>query len=260
MANCETFGRAIFETLASGLPNVAQRKENAAAEYLEHLPYARFVQGVDEALEAIEAILHTYEVLSSRALEIGYLFDDVFLSRLLVSKICKRKAMGIADFDGTLYHKEDPERTERCIAAFQKYEVRVLCSARPLEDLLHQLDVFNLKVDWIIASSGAIVSKGSGEPLWMTPLPAFDLPHGTPIIFEGNVLQVATLSKEASSYEFRTEIYQGQPFVSHWKASKLHAVHRLLKTLDWLGQVQVFGDGPYDRELITYFDGQRIIC
>ena len=258
MASCETFGRSIFETLASGLPNVIQKKKNAAAEYLEHLPYARFVQGVDEALEAIESILPHYEMLSFMALEIGTLFDDAFLSRLLVSKICKGKAMGIADFDGTLYHKEDLEKTERCLAAFQKFEVRVLCSARPLEDLLYQLDFFNFKVDWIIASSGAIVSKGSGEPLWVTPLSTLDLPSGNPITFDGNILQVITLLKEASSLKFRTEIYQGQTFVSHWQASKLHAAHRLLKTLDWSGQVHVFGDGPYDRELITYFDGTLI--
>ena len=43
-STCETFGRSIFETLASGLPNIAKATGNAAAEYLQHLPYARFVR------------------------------------------------------------------------------------------------------------------------------------------------------------------------------------------------------------------------
>jgi glycosyltransferase involved in cell wall biosynthesis len=37
-ASCETFGRAIFETLAGGMPNVGRATGNAAAEYLRHVP------------------------------------------------------------------------------------------------------------------------------------------------------------------------------------------------------------------------------
>jgi hydroxymethylpyrimidine pyrophosphatase-like HAD family hydrolase len=54
------------------------------------------------------------------------------------------------------------------------------------------------------------------------------------------------------------EIYQGMAFINDWQASKLQAVLRLLRHIDWHGQVRAFGDGPYDNELLTYFDGTLI--
>ena len=43
-----------------------------------------------------------------------------------------------------------------------------------------------------------------------------------------------------------------------WKASKFRSTHKLLNYINWKGQVCVFGDGPYDTELLNYFDGVLI--
>src|SRR5690606_15302194 len=60
-STCETFGRSIFETLALGLPNVARATNNAAAEVLKGLPYARFVDDPEDALENIKELLNNLE-------------------------------------------------------------------------------------------------------------------------------------------------------------------------------------------------------
>ncbi len=49
-SHCETFGRSIFETLAAGIPNIAKRTENAAAEFLHDLPYVKFIDADHEVL------------------------------------------------------------------------------------------------------------------------------------------------------------------------------------------------------------------
>lgn len=262
-STCETFGRSIFETLASGLPNIARRTGNAAAEFLENLPYVRFVDDDLQALEAIEEILAHLSVLSSLALEIGDLYDDEILSRLLVAKICGKDTIAISDFDGTLYHKDDPEKTSRSITAFKQFPHRVICSARPMDDLLEKLKLYDLKVDWIVGCSGTIIADGQGIPIWVRPLDLETVSYleshvldSKRIRFENHVLQIAMPSTSMPSiFGLRSEIYQGIAFISHWKASKLRAVQRLLRYIHWQGQVQAFGDGPYDRELLTYFDG-----
>lgn len=265
-STCETFGRSIFETLASGIPNIARKTGNAAAEFLEHQPYIRFVDNESETVNCIEEILSHLSRLSCMACEIGNLYDDEILSRLMVAKICGSEPLAISDFDGTLYHKEDPEKTLRCITAFRKFPVRILCSARPLHDLLDQLKFYNLDVDWIIGSSGAVVTNRDGKPLWITPIEPSEvadleklIPNTTPLEMEGQIVQIAIPTAiPPSIFGFRSEAYQGTTFIAHWQASKLHAVHRLLRHLNWMGQVRVFGDGPYDRELLTYFDGTLI--
>ena len=265
-STCETFGRSIFETLASGLPNVARKTGNAAAEFLEHLPYARFVDDDHDALEAIEQILAQLPQLSSLALEIGELYDDEILSRLLASKLYSKEVIAISDFDGTLYHKDDPEKTERCLNAFQRFPKKVVCSARSIDDLLGKLKHYGLHVDWIVGASGSIVADGQGNPLWLRPLDIDSISYlenqmqGTKRIeFEGQILQIAVPAEAIIPlFGLRYEIYQGTAFIAHWEASKLRAVHRLLRYIDWRGQVRAFGDGLYDKEFLTYFDGTWI--
>lgn len=260
---CETFGRSIFETLASGLPNVARKTGNAAAEFLGHLPYARFVDNQTEALEAISEILSNLTRLSTMALEIGKLYDDEFLCRLLVAKILKKDFIAISDFDGTLFHKDDLPKTQRSIEAFKNFPLKVICSARPLEDLLENLRTYNLTVDWIIACSGAVIANGKGELLWLIPLNLEDMielenliPNTKRIKVADKVIQMAVpLEMLPRKLGLRTEIYQQTAFIAHWEASKFHAVNRLMRYLDWSGNIRIFGDGPYDQELLTYFDG-----
>lgn len=266
MSLCETFGRSIFETLALGIPNIAKLTGNAAAEFLNNLPYARFIDDDNEMLNAIEETLANLSMLSSMAFEIATLYDDRKLSQLLVATICKKECIAISDFDGTLFHKDDLEKTQRCIEAFRNYSVKVICSARPIESLIPMLKLYNLEVDWIIGCSGAIVTNGQGILLWFVPLEFEKIIHlenlldtTTRVEAEGNILQIASPIKLLPAIlGLRMEIYQNMAFIASWKASKLHAIHRLLDHINWSGQVHAFGDGLYDIEFLTYFDGITI--
>jgi glycosyltransferase involved in cell wall biosynthesis len=260
---CETFGRSIFETLASGLPNIARVSGNAAAEFLQGLPYARFSDHDNDILLAIQDILSNLPKFSAMACEIGELYDDTPLSQLLLAEICQKDSIGICDFDGTLFHKDDPQRTKRCMDAFKKYPIKVICSARTIEDLVKKMQSHQLEADWIVGCSGAVVADGKGEVLWYTPIDPADhdhlkqlIPHAKLIEMDGKKLQLAAPADSLPDiFGLRIEIYQRVAFIAHWEASKLHAVHRLLRHINWQGRVSVFGDGPYDAQLLTFFDG-----
>lgn len=106
-STCETFGRSLFETLASGLPNIARATENAAYDFLNNSPYIRFVDNNKAALDIIEEMLVNLSKLSALALEVGELYNDEILSKLLIAEICNKDVIAISDFDGTLFHKND---------------------------------------------------------------------------------------------------------------------------------------------------------
>lgn len=265
-SNCETFGRSIFESLALGLPNVAIKSGNAAAEYLDDLPYARFTDNIKMMSAEIDSMLEKIEILSHLASEIGELYNDVLLSQMIVAKIIGSPLIAISDFDGTLYHKDDPLKTKRSFEAFKNYPLKVICSARPLKDIFKQLQQYNLDVEWIIGYGGGIITQGDGKVLYEMPLNSEDIITLQALFSESNIckynrqpLQVTTsypISHKLIGY--RVERYQQEIFISNWKASKLHAVHKLLRHINWKGQILVFGDGPYDNELLTYFDGIKI--
>ncbi len=248
------------------MPNIAKATENAAAEYLQHLPYARFVDDEYQAVEIIDEILLHLPELSEMAMEIGTLYDDEMLSRLLAAKICNKNAIGIADFDGTLFHKDDHEKTLRCMDVFRRFPVRVICSARPIQDLQARLKFYQLEVDWMIGCSGSAVANGQGQLLWLTPLNLHhvshlerSIPQAKRLEVDDHVLQIAGPIESLPNLKgYRLESYQDTAYIAHWQASKFHAVHRLLRYLNWSGQVQVYGDGPYDSELLAYFDGTLI--
>ena len=104
------------------------------------------------------------------ALEVGKLYDDQILAKLLIARIYNKEVMAISDFDGTLFHKKDPKRTEQNIEEFKQFRLRAICSARTIDDLLNQLKLNDLEVDWIIGCSGGIVADGNGNILWTVPL------------------------------------------------------------------------------------------
>jgi glycosyltransferase involved in cell wall biosynthesis len=265
-STCETFGRSIFETLASGLPNIARAKNNAAAEFLKHLPYAQFVDDDEQSVNIIDEMLANLSDLSNMALEVGKLYDDEFLSKLLIAKISDTQCIGVSDFDGTLFHKNDDVATIHWINVFKKFPLKVICSARPVNNLLEKLKAYNLKADWIIGYSGSIVTNGTGEIIWQTPIDKKQLinlesliPQAKRIEFDGQVLQLTAPAESLPKlFGVRIEVYQDIDFISHWEASKLRAIHRLIDYISWSGQVQAFGDGPYDLEFLTYFDGKII--
>lgn len=266
-STCETFGRAIFETLASGLPNVVSLAYNAATEHLRGTPYAFFYDDEDGAVAAVEAALSDYSRRSELALEVGELFDDVVLAGLLRAEVLGGEILAVSDYDGTLFHKDDSERTRRCVAAFQRYPQRIVCSARPIPDLLAAMERFGLTAQYVVGWSGAVVADACGRPLWRSVLSTAEaralaalLPAcAVPILDGGEPIQFAAPAADVVVPPgVRVEAYQGTAFVGRWCNSKLHAVHRLLRHIGWSGRVRAFGDGPHDVPLLTYFDGVRV--
>lgn len=256
-STCETFGRAIFETLASGLPNVARRKGNAAAEFLANAPYAHFCDDLADSLAAIDIVLQDLQALSALATEVGSIFDEFQLSRLLVAEITDAPILCVADWDGTLFHKDDPDRTSRAFAAFRKFPLRVVCTARTVVDISSALMAHQLEVDWIVGCSGAVVADGAGRTLWIVPLNA-TFAGLQEVLVNGQDVQAYGPEVPPIAVGWRIETYQGISFISRWEASKLRGVLRLLRHLDWRGRVRAFGDGKYDEELLMWFDGTLI--
>jgi glycosyltransferase involved in cell wall biosynthesis len=266
VSSCETFGRSIFETLASGLPNVAMKQDNAAAHYLADRPYVHFVENHEQAVASVEEMLAQLPQLSSMAIEVGHLFDDEILSRLLVAEVGAKDPMVVSDFDGTLFHKDDSGRTERSMDAFRSYPQRVICSARSIHDLSEQVDLHNLSADWLVGYSGAVIADQAGRVVWCAAFDANTLsrleraiPDARRIEAEGRVIQLAAPASSVPIFSgARVECYQGTAFIAPWEASKLRAVCWLLCHIGWKGRVRAFGDGPYDEEFLTFFDGTKI--
>lgn len=263
-AMCETFGRSIFETLSVGIPNVVLKKDNASFDFLSQLPYIRYAENLSDAEEKVDILLKDYSLLSQMAQEIRILYDDQFLSNLLSAKILAKESIVISDYDGTLFHKGNSHKTERSIAIFNEYGVKILCSARYPTELLEESQTRGIKVDWIIGSSGGIVMDQKGNILWTNPLSKKDLSlipyYEKAHFYRGeDIIQVSAPKKRLNEIiGLRREVYEDTAFIGHWRASKLHAILCLLKSIGWNGQVKVFGDGPYDQEMITYFDGAMI--
>ena len=265
-SHCETFGRAIFETLSLGLPNVIPAQDNAAAEYLADRPYARFYESPADALEQLEAVLADLEQHSAMAVEVGHLFDDDFLSARLAAEISEAPTLAASDFDGTLWHKTDALRTQRSVQQFNQFSVRVICSARPLVDLMTAARGAGATADYYVAWSGGVVADSDGHVLWREPLTDAERerllqshPDARPLQEDGATMQFTLPCGESvMPTRARTETYANTTYALPWRASKLQAVVRLLQSIDWRGRVRAFGDGRYDDELLTYFDGVRV--
>ena len=265
-SHCETFGRSIFETLASGIPNIAMAKNNAAADFLSNLPYAKFVNDDQEILDVIPKMLDHLSKLSEMSLEVGKLYNVTILDKLVVAKIRHEESIAISDFDGTLFHKENAGMTINCMSTFNQFTTKIICSARALNDLTNHIKTYNLNVDWIIAYSGAVIADGKGTVLFITPIDSADIkkieaivPETKQIMVAGKVIQ---LSMPASLlphiFDLNVEIYQETAFISSWQASKLRAIHKLLSHINWSGTVVAFGDSKYDKEFVNFFGGKLV--
>lgn len=265
-SHCETFGRSIFETLASGIPNIGMAKNNAAADFLSNLPYAKFVNDDQQILDVIPQMLDHLPRLSEMSLEVGKLYSVKMVDRLLVAKIRHEESIAISDFDGTLFHKENAAMTTNYISKFNQFTTKIICSARALNDLMNHIKTYSLNVDWIIAYSGAVIANGKGTILFITPIDSADVkkieamvPETKQIMIAGKVVQ---LSMPASLlphiFDLNVEIYQETAFISSWQASKLRAIHKLLSHINWSGTVVAFGDSKYDKEFVNFFGGKLV--
>ena len=261
----ETFGRSIFETLAQGLPNSVRRENNAAYDFLKNKPYVCFSKNSAESLKFIQQVLSNFEEYSKQASEVGFLLSESRLQKLLNATILQKEAIGIADFDGTLFHKNDIDKTKRCILAFNRFPIKVICSARGKEDLLNQSALLDIKADWIISYGGAVISNAKGEDYFVTLLNPETLLslentyYTSRIFYNAEVLQLESAAPLKSlPINCRVETYQNKSYLASWNASKLHAILKLLDHIQWEGRIKAFGDGPYDEDFLTYFDGTLI--
>jgi glycosyltransferase involved in cell wall biosynthesis len=267
-SNCETFGRSIFETLTTGLPNICKVNDNAAFEFLGQYPFLRSYKNTEQLIKVINEILDHFETLSEMASSVGDIFDEAKIERLLEAHFNQSEHIIISDFDGTLYHKTDPEKTAYCVAQFNNYPVRVICSSRSPEDLREKAEELGLVVDYYIGFGGCVLANSKGDILWVNEIKDLikidQFQEFTddikPIFFSGYLVQY--LFEEPpivpSSGKFRLEQFQDKSYLSGWKSTKLIAIQKLLDILNWTGRVVCYGDGKYDLEFLSFFDGKLI--
>ncbi|HET6993100.1 MAG TPA: glycosyltransferase, partial [Bacteroidia bacterium] len=166
-SNCETFARSSFETLSLGIPNICNAKNNAAKQFLEGNSAIQFYDSENEIIGFIANSILTYETQTISSINLGKLYNDNHLSELLRAELIENPIMCVADFDGTLFHKNEKSRTKDCIENFVKYPVRVVCTSRSLDSILNELADLNIDVDYIIAWSGAVITDKIGNILWI---------------------------------------------------------------------------------------------
>jgi hydroxymethylpyrimidine pyrophosphatase-like HAD family hydrolase len=248
------------------MPNITRLRNNAAYDFLKNLPYIKFTLDNNEALYAIDEVLLNFPKLSSMATEIGNLYDDKRLGKLITAKICNNKTLIVSDYDGTLFHKTCHNRTIYYIKNFKHFRPRIICSARSTEDLLIAIRHYNLEVDWIISYSGAVITDGKGNILFINPLLKEEIETIMDIVSEyekiivnDQVIQISTSSIINDLIPgMNIETYQDKIFISNWQSSKLRAICRLLDHINWKGNIQALGDGKYDLEYLRYFDGHLV--
>lgn len=266
MFNCETFGRVIFETLACGIPNIVLNKACAASDYLMDKPYAIFIDCLADCLDAVEQVLVDYDHRSKQACEVNFLFSDGLLSHLLLGVFLQKPYIVISDFDGTLYHKESASNTEVMMKYFKQYPVRVICSARSLDDLLHENKKYQLRADWLISYSGGLISDGLGRIVkanYLNETVLNDLaqlyPNARKVKHKGRAIQIH-LPKHTivENQQVCQEVYGDGRYIMGLNSTKLSAIVWLLGHIRWSGQVRALGDGPYDYTWLQFFDGVYI--
>ena len=264
-SNCETFGRAIFETLSSGIPNICKKSHNAVYDYLVNYPFIRFYDREDEAIEFIAEILKEYSTYVPMCSKIGRIYDENKLGVLIASELQFSEKLIISDFDGTLYRKNNIPNTSLCIQQFNKYNLRIICTSRPLQDIQIKIQELKLEPDYIIAWSGAVIADKVGEILWVNGIDEENMhevgiklpPDIIPVSFSNRVIQYVVNGNinEKFPFKFRTENYQDKTFISAWDSTKLIAIQKLLDLIGWEGRVVCYGDSKYDQEYLRFYDG-----
>lgn len=261
-SRCETFGRTIYETLALGLPNLLPNHQGCAAtEHLKDAPYAYFYSTDEEMLQGVSELLDPYSERSSLALEVAHVFEQARLDRLVLAELRSQPTLLFADFDGTLFHKHDPELTRRMITKARTFPRLAICSARSAANLRGMMNELGLEPDWLIGSSGAEIESYQEGPLnqeGLLPREIDELlslfPDAQRIQSGALTTQVRTRSRHAP-LGFRAETYPEGTYLSPWRCSKLRGALKLIDLVDWRGRVTAWGDGPHDMPLITFFDG-----
>ena len=254
-SKCETFGRSIYETLSMGIPNICLRNNNASFDYLSDYPFISYLDDFSSILDIVETMISNYSILSELSIKIIDQFNDDLLGDLLASKLMKENSVIIADYDGTIYDKNDELKTLQNVSIFNKYPLRIICSSRSTSFLKEEITRLNIKADYIIAYSGAVITNGNFEELSVHQIKN-NIIKLKPIFYNGKIVQYEGNPKEILSW--RVEKYSDKSFTSKLETSKLSSIIKLLKIINWRGDVVAFGDSKYDYEFLRFFDGYLI--
>lgn len=259
---CETFGRSIFETLTSGLPNIFRKTNNAAADFLDIYPFACCYDDESEIIDSVKYILVHYNTLSQMATDIGWIYNETKLANLLAAELLPMKSLIISDFDGTLFHKEDDKKTQKCIDIFNSYPKRVICTSRSLFDIEDFVLRYGIQADYIISWGGAVISDANGTVLVTNPISDSNIDihlsqNRKVIQFQNKLIQYISTDEHLPILPpgYRVETYAGIHYISAWNQTKLRGVQQLLETIHWKGRICSFGDSNYDLEYLKYYDG-----
>ena len=255
---CETYGRVVFETLSLGIINICSKKDNASFEYLENHPFVIYYDNKSTISNIVNNVINDYQKLSEMAKTTLSIYSDNILGKVVSAEISKKRAMIISDFDGTLFIKDNTNKTLENIKVFNKYNCKVICTSRSLDYLKHKVTELNIDVDFIISWSGSVISNKKNELIHIEEIKnSSELNNLTPVKFENKVIQFISKNSNNISLpiQYRTETYNNTTYISNWNTTKLSGIMKLLKIINWSGRIVAFGDSKYDYEYLRIFDG-----
>ena len=257
-SKCETFGRAIIETSVMGMPNIILRPFNAAAELLEHRIGAHVLEKVDDFDAGKWLNEFTLETRSLSLVGLKDIFSNEIESRRVISTLTDNFSTVIADFDGTIFHKESPELTNRWVEKISKFDCVILCSARDFHSLSSKSKDIGLRWDAAVSYSGALITTNKNHHNLISEMA--NLPKECQEIrFEQHLIQgKLDCRKENSSGNYRIESYSGESYYLPWRTTKLRGASIAISYFQKIGSVSAFGDGLHDLPLIRYFGGKII--
>jgi hydroxymethylpyrimidine pyrophosphatase-like HAD family hydrolase len=238
----------------------------AAADFIPENLGVRFIPSSAYGLDSMEELLSN-PPSPNDAQSIRQLFGSNRLNSLLKSTVTGGKSLVVSDFDGTLFHKDSVNRTQRSISAFMTYPVRVICSSRSIPELLNKCRELAIEPDYFIGWGGAVITDLKGEVIWIRDLSESESKllevedqTAQPRSFCEKVIQYSSCVEPTKTLkvQFSIQEFQSKFYFNSKSATKLLATIKLLDIIDWKGLVEAFGDGQYDLEYLKYFDGTLV--
>jgi hypothetical protein len=257
-SKCETFGRAIIETSVMGIPNIMTRPFNAAASLLDHRIGAHIIESAEDfdAFQWLNGM--RLESKSKSLIGLSDIFDVEIERRRVIATIKEDFSTVIADFDGTIFHKESPKLTEEWVKRVSKFDCVILCSARGIESLSEISSEIGLNWDAVVSYSGAILTINGSDHQIISEMK--EVPDGySEIRFEQHLIQAQRDSNNTLlPSDFRTESYSGIVYLLPWKTTKLRGAVLAISHFSNVGEVVAFGDGKHDLPLLRFFGGKIV--